>query len=346
MPTTGWIADLQDNDENWVVVPGSDLNLQNNYPDTLPWMENCVRTGSRRKGDYTIQEVLDGPWGTAARDCAITHATYGARNITLLWAGVCPTLPAGTAELELIGNSGVTYHYSSNPGAFPAGADSAHMTVTTVAYGIYLQPVIENLTERGVLSFPDPETYGAPADATITWEEDQVTVWKVEIADAAGQPGSDPDSRYAVNYNLQPDFASGSWGAWTLGFLPGTPLAGQPSALFASEPVDHAGKTWHGLTVPATITQDYLNDRYDYGVAAGPSEAFGERVLNATRTASTGLIVKVYVRSPRFKFDWGLPSIPPRRIFGRSDGATHGSPRVLGGGNTVQGGRRVLGGIL
>lgn len=37
---------------------------------------------------------------------------------------------------------------------------------------------------------------------------------------------------------------------------------------------------------------------------------------------------------------------PPRRIFGRSDGATHGGPRVLGGGNTVQGGNRTLGGIL
>jgi hypothetical protein len=346
MPSTGWIDDLQVNDENWVALPGGELNLERGVADE-DWMLDCVRTGSRRLGDYTIQEVIDGPWGVAAEACAIIHAIHGDQNVSLLWEGVCPTLVAGPADLELVGNSSVTYLFTNNPAPFPDGSDNASMAVRTIAYGIWLKPVVLFLPPRGILPFPDPEAYGAPPDAEIVWESESTTLWKVEIADAAGSASApDPDSRYAVNHDRQPLFTGGAWQEWQKGVLPGDALAGEATAVFPSEAVDIHDKTWHELAVPAALTEDYLNDAYDYGVAAGPAEAFEERDLTATRTASTSLIVKAYVRSPRFKFTWGTPGIPPRRIFGRSDGATHGAKRVLGGGNTRQSGSRTLGSIL
>jgi hypothetical protein len=58
--------------------------------------------------------------------------------------------------------------------------------------------------------------------------------------------------------------------------------------------------------------------------------------------------VKALWKPPRFR--WGrevtISNVPPRRIRQRSDGDTHGATRVLGGGNTVQSGNRVLGTIL
>jgi hypothetical protein len=355
-----WFSTLRNNDENWVVLPGSELNEGNSFPFTEAWMDDCVRPGSFRSGDVTYQETLGGPWDTQAADCAIEHAMWG-NQFSDLWDGTCPPKFDGPADLEEIGESSVGYHYSDNPVPFPAGSDSAHMIVNTVSYGVWLKPVEENLTERGVLAVPDPEDYGYPADAILEWESDTVELWKVEIADAGGSAVSgDPDSRYAVNHNRQPTFDGGAWDAWRLGGLPGTPVtppawADGPedySITFASEGVDHADKTWHVLDVPAdgfdSLTQDYLTDTYDYGVIAGPAEAFGERAFTADRIASTGLIVKVYVRSPRFRFIYvGEPTaVPPRRIFGRADGATHGTPRVRGGGNTVQSGSRTLGAIL
>lgn len=354
-----WFDVLRNNDENWVVLPGSELNEGNSFPFTEAWMDDCVRPGSFRSGDVTYQETLGGPWDTNAEDCAIDHALWG-NQFSDLWDGTCPPKFDGAADLEIIGDSSVTHEFSNHTD-LPFASDIAHMTVNTVAYGVWLKPVEENLTERGVLAVPDPEDYGYPPDAILEWESDKVELWKVEIADAGGSAISgDPDSRYAVNYNRQPPFDGGAWGPWILGGLPGTPVpppawADGPedtSVTFASEGVDHADKTWHALDVPAdgfdSLTQDYLTDTYDYGVIAGPAEAFGERTLNADRTASTGLIVKVYVRSPRFRFIYvGEPTVvPPRRIFGRTDGMTHGAARALGGRNTVQSGNRVLGTIL
>lgn len=344
MGVSPWFDTLQTNDQNWVVVPGSDLNLANSFPSTAPWMEDCVRTGSRRKGDYTIQEVLAGPWGTSAEACAISHARFGDQNSTLLWADTCPSLVDGAADLEVVGGSSVFYHYTNDPGAFPAGSDSAHMTVSTIAYGVWLQPVIENLQERGVLSFPDPPDYGYPADADVEWESAEVTIWKVEIADAAGTSGSDPESQYAVNHNRQPAFSAASWGAWQKGVLPGDPIGGVDSTTFASDPVAETAKTWHQLDVPSTITADYLNETYDYGVAAGPAEAFdGGPALTATRTASTGVIVKVYVRSPRFRFIYEGGPAPIRVLQRGKDGLVGSGTNVLRRGS-MQGSLRTIGG--
>lgn len=339
MPVSPWLDTLQINDQNWVVLPGSDLNLLNSFPESPSWGPDVVRTGSRRRGDYTIQEVFEGPWDTNARDCSILHAVFGDQNVTHLWANNCPTLVSGPAELEVTGDSGVTYQYTDTPGAFPAGSDSAHMTVRTVAYGVWLQPVIENLAERGVLSFPDPVADGYPEDSELEWESSEVTIWKVEIADAGGNAFSpDPDSRYSVNDTRLPTFAAGAWGAWQKGVLPNGGIA-----LFASEPVAHSGKTWYELAVPSTITGDYLNDAYDYGVAAGPAEAFEERALAATRTASTSVIVKVYVRSPRYRWIFEGGPAPIRVLQRGKDGLVGSGTNVLRRGS-MQGSLRTIGG--
>lgn len=340
-----WYSDLHDNDQNWVVVPGSDLNLANSFPSTLPWMSDCVRTGSRRKGDYLIQEVLGGPWPTTAKACAIDHALWGDQD-SILWADTCPISLPGVADLELVGNSSVSYAYSDHTGA-PLLADSAHMVVNTIAYGIWLKPVEENLAERGVLPFPDPPDYGYPADSGVEWEADHTTVWKVEIADAAGNAfNPDPNSRYAVNYDKQPSFGAGTWGAWAKGYLPGNPILGVDTLIFASDPVAETAKTWHGVERPAVLTENYLTATYDFGVAAGPAEAFlGGPELTADRVASTGLIVKVYVRSPRFRFVYEVPYAPtPIRVLQRGkDGLVGSGTNVLRRGS-MQGSLRTIGG--
>jgi hypothetical protein len=345
--TSPWFTDLQENDENWVYVPAGN-ETRGGFDEA--WMLDCVRTGSRRLGSYWLQEELGGPWGTDARDCAIAHAIHGDQDGAIIWDDTCPSIVDGAADLEVIGNSSVSYHYSDDVPP-PLVADTAIMSVRTVAYGIWLKPVELNSHPWGYLNTPNPVDYGYPSDAQVVWEDDHPTTWKVEVADAAGTEGVDPDSRYAVNYSRQPEFGAGTWGAWTKGALPGSP-AGDTYALFASEPVDLPDKTWTELEVPDTITEDYLNDTYDYGVAAGPAEAFNERTLNASRTAATAVVARVYVRASRFRFVYDGPipvavtTVPPRRIFGRPDGMTTGAARVLGGGNTVQSGNRTLGGIL
>jgi hypothetical protein len=343
-----WNSDLSNDPTNVVTITD----------DEPEWPGDVIRLGSYRTGDVTYQETLGGPWDTGAEDCAIQHALWGSQ-FGDLWDGSCPTPTTGTADLELTGGSSVSHQFSSHTG-LPFISDTAHITVRTLSWGIWLKPVEENLPPFGVLTAPNPEDYGYPADAVIEWESPTVDLIGLEIADRAGTLGDDPDSRYAVNYDKQPSFTGGDFNAWQLGTLPGGPLAVVPdwadgpedySVAFSSEGVDDVDKTRYPLDVPAdgfdSLTQDYVNDTYDYAVIAGPAEAFGIGTLNADRTAAVGITLYVQVRSPRFRFIYDAPTgIPPRRIFARSDGATHGSPRVRGGGNTVQSGNRVLGGIL
>jgi hypothetical protein len=347
--TSPWFTDLQENDENWVYVPAG--NTERGGFDEA-WMADCVRTGSRRLGSYWLQESLGGPWGTDARDCAIAHAIHGDQDGAIIWDDTCPPLGSGSADLEIIGNSSTSYHYSETTGGVFVG-DTAIMSVRTVAYGIWLKPVEDNSHPWGYLNTPSPVDYGYPEDAQLVWEDDHPTTWKVEVADAAGTEGVDPDSQYAVNYDRQPTFSDGDWGAWTKGVLPGEPIPAAPTAQFESEATDLAGKTWNELAVPETITEDYVNDSPDYTVVAGPAEVFGPAATITTdRTAATAVAAKVYVRASRFRFVYDGPipvavtTVPPRRIFGRPDGMTTGAARALGGGNTVQSGNRTLGSIL
>jgi hypothetical protein len=328
--------------------------------DESDWAGDVIRLGSYRIGDATYSEEVGEVWDSNAKDCAINHALWG-NQISQLWDGSCPALFEGPADLEILGGSSVSYDYSEGTAfPWPFIPNSARMIVRTLSWGIWLKPVEENLPPFGVLVAPNPVDYGYPADAVIEWESPTVDLIGLEIADRAGTLGDDPDSRYAVNYNRQPTYNGGDdWDAWALGGLPGTPIPSPPwsdgpedtTAYFPSEGVSDVDKTRYPLDVPAdgfdSLAQDYVNDSYDYGVIAGPAEAFSERTLNADRTAAVGITLYVQVRSPRFRFIYDAPPIiPPRRIDGRSDGATHGSPRVRGGGNTVQSGSRVLGGIL
>ena len=109
-------------------------------------------------------------------------------------------------------------------------------------------------------------------------------------------------------------------------------------------------KTFQQLAIPAdgfdSLAQSF-DDPPDWTIAAGPAEAFADRAFTASRSVNTQVVVKALVISPRYRWVWDGPTVAPaRRLFGRSDGQTHGAGRVLGGGNTVQSGSRVLGGIL
>jgi hypothetical protein len=347
--TSEWYSDLRDD-------PTNILPLDETLADV--WDADVIRRGSYREGNVFYQETLGGPWSTAAMECARNHALWG-NQFSALWTDVCPPLFDGVADVETIGDSSVSYHYSFETGT--SVGDSTRIIVRTTAWGIWLKPVEENLPPRGVLPHPSPEDYGYPTEAEIEWESPVVELIGLEIADGAGNPfDPDPDSRYAVNYDKQPSFTGGDFNGWQLGNLPGGPPVLLPdwvdgpedySITFSSEAVAEGDKTWHALDVPAdgfaSLTQDYLTDTYDYGVIAGPSEAFGEGVLDDDRGADVAIMVRVHVRSPRFRWIYDGPTVvPPRRIFGRSDGATHGAARALGGRNTVQSGNRVLGTIL
>jgi hypothetical protein len=313
---SAWSSDLRDDPTNIVTIVDVDAD----------WQNDVIRPGSYRKGDYSIIEDFGGPWGTQAETCAISHALFGDQNVgAYTWDDVCPALTPGPADLEIVGSSSVSYSFFSHTG-LPLTADTAHMEVSTVSWGIWLKPVEENLTPNGVLPAPDPVDYGCPADAVIEWESPVVELIGLEIADRAGSLGDDPNSVYAVNYDKQPGYAGGAFTAWQKGLLPGGPLdppawADGPediSVTFASEGVDEVDKTRYPLDVPAdgfaSLTQDYTNDSFDYGVIAGPAEAFGIGTITADRTAAVGITIHVQVRSPRFRFIYDGPlETPPRR---------------------------------
>ncbi len=357
MGVTSW-HDMPNPEDNWLWLPGG--NEDRGIADE-DWMLDCVRGGSLRAGSWTNQEVLGGPWGTAARDCAIAHAINGDNNPTpYLWDDVCPDLATGLADPAFTGTPGVTYVYTDP--ATPTGITI--ITATVRAFGIWLVPLKLNLPPRGVLSLGtlDPIADGVPPEfadvADIEFQSPYVSlagVW-VASADNAGDP--DPDARYAVNYNKQPSFIAGEWQGFRYGSLPGAPLDTVPawvdgpedySLTFPSEPAVWTDKTLYQLDIPAdgfeSLTQDYVNDTYDYGVAAGPAEVFGERTLSASRSVSTSLIVKALVVSPPYRWVWTDDVIPPRQIWGRPGDEAMGAARVYGGAGTVQTGT-VYGGIL
>ena len=358
MPTirTDWI-EWASQDENWLYLPAG--NEPRGIADE-EWMSECIRAGSMRKGDYTVQETLGGPWGTEARDCAIQHAMFGDDNSgsPYLWDGSCPVLVDGVADLVGAGTVGVTFSYGDDPSGFPGGADIAHMTVTTRAFGVWLIPLKLNLPPRGVLPIPDPEADGLTpeeaATADIEFESETVQLVGVQIADGTNEFTSDPEAYFAVNYDRQPSFIEGEWQAWQKGALPGSALTPTPgwvdgpepySITFPSEPVAWEDKAWHDLDVPAdgfdSLTQDHVNDTYDYGVMAGAAEAFGQKAFTTSRSSSATVILKAFVQSPRYRWVYeGTATAPPRRILGRPH------PARIFGDNTVQNGRRALGGIL
>lgn len=311
--TSSWISDLRDDPTNILTVVDLDDD----------WVDDIIRPGSYRAGDVGFIEELGGPWSSAAAECAIRHAKWG-NQFSQTWDDICPALFSGPADLEIIGNSSVSYTYGEHTG-LPFIADSTVVKVSTPSFGIWLKPVEENLPERGILAEPDPVDYGLPAEARIEYELDHVELIGLEIAERIGSVGSDPDTRFAVNHSLQPSFSGGEWGPWLRGNLPGLPpevvpdwaTGGNYAITFASEPVAFEDKTWHTLDVPDdgfdSLTQDYLNDGYDYGVVAGPAEAFGERLLDASRVAPVGLMLRVHVRSPRFRFIYDGPTTVVRQ---------------------------------
>jgi hypothetical protein len=113
---------------------------------------------------------------------------------------------------------------------------------------------------------------------------------------------------------------------------------------------------WHDVVQPLTAEDyDWINlTNLDVltRLAGGtpPTTGIGLRALRFTCVPSgqVGSGVRTFYISEAW-IEIGRDGIPPRRIFGRSDGLTHGAARVLGGGNTVQSGRRTGtagGGIL
>lgn len=84
--------------------------------------------------------------------------------------------------------------------------------------------------------------------------------------------------------------------------------------------------------------------------AADPRETspweWPERYVIGSRNAEVWLEGDYTPPRWRIRYESTRTSIPPRRIFPRSDGLTGGARRILGGGNTRQSGNRTLGSIL
>lgn len=322
-----WISALHDRDDNYVQLPSG--NTARGLPDES-WMTECVRSGTGRESDFLIQEVLNGVWPGSAAGCALAHARWGDIG-HILWNGswtdpddtsepTCPTLVPGLRDRDHWG-AHVTYSYSDHTG-FPFVSDAVEIGFTIGAIGIWLHPVKDHATPQGWLNIPVPADYGYPAASGLIWESDKPTLWKAEVTDAAGVLGGDPLVRYAMGYDMIPGFASGTWNQFDKGNIPGAPVTPPAwvdgpeyySFQFDSEPLDIADKTWHPLDIPAdgfeSLTVDHLNDTYDYAAVAGPVEAFDQPVT-VDRGTSIGLLVRAYVRAPRFKLVSGPPIETP-----------------------------------
>jgi hypothetical protein len=106
-------------------------------------------------------------------------------------------------------------------------------------------------------------------------------------------------------------------------------------------PILYDATDYQSLGLPLAIGYDFMFNSDDSGTVSGEGhEAF---------LSGGQLWMRELWTPPRYRLIYygGTTAIvPPRRIFGRSDGGTHGGRRALGGGNTVQSGPRTLGGIL
>lgn len=375
MPESDWHDDLADHDGNELIItPGAaiDLNPAPAYSSgSVPdWFAYAYRPGLSRLGDYTAQQVLDGDDVIGAVDCVISHADngdQGNQSWNATGGGTDPSpavcLPLGTGVAEATsGTASTSIEVGHNPTiGLVAGSTFAEMRGPS--WGLWLGVPKDALSPFGTLfnsaflTAIDPTTYGYPADATLVWEQAYPTLLRVELGD--GDPVATSTAAHANRWLIRdhpiiPQWVDGNTEPWLLGKADDP---GSPTADYLAFTYDEGNETtgeWHlyyeGDWNPAW-TPNYTGTGADPATAdlvvvAWPIEYTLPGDITSSDFESTRparIAVKYVLQASRFKFVWDAPETtvtPPRRILGRPH------PARIFGDNTIQNGRRALGGIL
>lgn len=237
--TTAWLDDLQDNPDNFLIVDNADygsgslrrlntdefVNAFGGY--NYDWLETVLGQGSGRHGQYRIQQVLFGEDPRVNADiCAISHAFTGYTGGTHQWNAddspdptppSCRDLPA-PGSLADTAIAGTTARFITYQDPEPTGS-AVDVDLYGTSYAMFFMAVRNNLQQRGVLQYPNPEDYGYPPDAVLEWEDEYVGLIKIEVTDSWHETGTAVyanhwyiDSAYAPEFDI-PGYEgwSGPW---------------------------------------------------------------------------------------------------------------------------------------
>lgn len=353
-----------DNTDNWLILSRGELVDQNvsGFPAAWPAYNDDVFgkmawAPTARVGSWGALQALGGPFVSTADGCTWAHAWVGRFGSEGDWNGICSPLGVGAVvRQDYQPDTSWTMEISPDGGIV---GDFTGATIRLKSEALWLAAVRPYLETSGVLPAPDPVADGFPADSELVWEGD-LKLTNVEItldADARPAAGTEAEGltgklrRFAAPTYAggDPDLGDLVWDDWP----PGNPndWNGEKSDLTFSwvdgdptwteiDGVISGDTGWEGLADPYTEPPDEL-------VSIGLDNAFdGSAPPAGGNSRNACVAVRYTFEAPNYHWVFNSTVIPPRRIFGRSDGLTHGARRVLGGGNTRQAGNRTLGGIL
>jgi hypothetical protein len=356
---TGWQTGLRDDDRNWLIVSRGNLTLDNidtNEFNTQDWYQDVIVPSTvSRRGDYTANEVLGGFDPISAESCVIDHARFGDEDaqywntttteIDDTGEPVCrPLLPGAAIEHTDTGQPVSHASEYGNSDLFVNAHFSA--TVMSRAHGVWLKPIFDHLTQRGVLPDPDPSADGSGVPvayqpfATLEWEGDlelvavQLGVDDVPPDLSYPDPTSLPETSLLavdVNPTVRPSYAAGAWGGWPKGFPPGVPPEEPELMADGSTPKPFLTYYEPGDGSPGWTTYDNLDDTAklfdpateepDIVVTTWTSGAHdGWSGTDVSESNPYGVAVKVTLRSPRYRWVWEAPATPVTRQHPRDDG--------------------------
>lgn len=353
LATTTWYDDLKNRTDNI---------LESNEREG-PY---GVATTRGRDKSFGITRAIDSP-EMSDIGCAWLHAHFGSEG-AIIWNGVCPPVFPGTTPSTNPFNPYKDADFSVSHGG------SARVNLHGGAIHAW---EVHNLTPpNGVLPLPDPLTNTGVYlnDYELEWEDQHVKIRGIEFAgddrptipqqianaEAADEEWTAPSDVgityrdehvipapfkvVPISYNTE----DGQYEYWPKG------------GLSSDVTLDSSGvPTW--TTLYGSMTGEGTDWSYFFFPEEGSSYAPGDYVFGAAiesvdndlggpedERPSYTLCARFSLQAARYRFIYKpeTTTIPPRRIFGRSDGATHGARRALGGGNTRQSGSRTLGSIL
>lgn len=329
-----WISTLRDRDDNQLVISSGELVEENTseFQFQHAWYGQVVDAirPPGRASSYGVLEDFGGPPISGALACIWSHALWGDNGGTGTWDGVCPPLVTGVADDAL--NSSVSYSVEAEDTDNPF-ADSGSANIAMSSRALYFLPVRDNIDQRGVFSFPDPELEGYPADAEIEWETPTIELVKVEITgDLPVRPAEGTlleGIAVSLRDVVRPTGGGNAWDEWSKG-MPGTwDLTGDQHIQFTyidGDPVwteitgiVSGDDGWDGLV-------DYTTDADADEVAiVGMEAAFGggpEVESGDSASSEADIALRFTLRSPRYRWIYegatAPGGIPPRRILARS----------------------------
>jgi hypothetical protein len=354
--------------EGYFIVGGGaslgDYETNPAFPSGLPaWAEGIIRNAQSRRGSYTAQQVADGDPVYGALSCVIAHANVGHQGHQS-WntdgggaentPGVCQSVPTG-GDAETESSTATTTVRIAHEGehSLPI-SNNAGATMGGPAYALFPSVAQAGMEWYGALeggeafdTAIDPTTYGFPAGAELIPEGDEPDLLGIDLAD--GDPvasTTDFANQWALNDGVAPvwDADDEVSGPWLMGPVALPPLDDDPLHTFVeflySDEAGLVGSRW--TEVPHTDL-GWGNGISDGDVVIAwpsgyPTSIDENTEYDEDRPAS--IAIRFRTRARRFRFRWEATTPGHRRVIGRPH------PARVWGDNTVQNGRRVIGGIL